>query len=139
MAAREHAAARPRQKALVQGERSVTWVQLDAMADRVAASLQRDGLQPRQAISICAANSLEYAAVFLGVCDKIVPGLVIAALTFGHLPAVFIPAGPMPSGMPNMERSKARQLYAEKKITREEMLRALREAKEKARGAPAAV
>ncbi|MES3002185.1 MAG: AMP-binding protein, partial [Pseudomonadota bacterium] len=63
---REHAAARPRQRALVQGERSVTWGQLDTMMDRVAASLQRDGVKPRQTIAICASNSLEYAAVFLG-------------------------------------------------------------------------
>jgi len=62
--------------------------------------------------------------VFLGICDKIVPGLLIAALTFGHLPAVFIPAGPMPSGMSNGERSRIRQLYAEKKITHEELLEA---------------
>ena len=63
---REHAAARPQQRALVHGERSVTWAQLNAMADRVAASLQRDGVQPTQSIAICGANSLEYAAVFLG-------------------------------------------------------------------------
>jgi phosphogluconate dehydratase len=62
------------------------------------------------------------AAVYLGICDKIVPGLLIGALTFGHIPAVFIPAGPMPSGLPNTERSKARQLYAERKIGRAELL-----------------
>jgi acyl-CoA synthetase (AMP-forming)/AMP-acid ligase II len=62
----QHARQRPAQTALVQGERSVSWAQLDAMADRIAASLQRDGLKPGQAISICAANSLEYIAVFLG-------------------------------------------------------------------------
>lgn len=62
----QHAAARPRQTALIEGGRSVTWGQLDAMADRIAASLQRDGIQPGDAISICAANSLEYVAVFIG-------------------------------------------------------------------------
>jgi phosphogluconate dehydratase len=62
------------------------------------------------------------AAVYLGICDKIVPGLMIAALTFGHIPAVFIPAGPMPSGLSNPERSRARQLYAERKISRAELL-----------------
>ncbi|MEM8914610.1 MAG: phosphogluconate dehydratase, partial [Pseudomonadota bacterium] len=62
------------------------------------------------------------AAVYLGVCDKIVPGLMIAALTFGHLPAVFIPAGPMTSGMPNDEKSRIRQLYFEGKIGRDELL-----------------
>ncbi|MDB5946234.1 MAG: 4-coumarate--CoA ligase (4-coumaroyl-CoA synthase)-like protein [Ramlibacter sp.] len=62
----QHAAARPMQTALVQGQRSVTWGQFDAMVDRVAASLQRDGLKPGAASADCAANSLEYAAVFLG-------------------------------------------------------------------------
>ncbi len=62
------------------------------------------------------------AAVYLGVCDKIVPGLVIGALSFGHIPAVFIPAGPMTSGLPNDEKSRARQLYAEGKIGRSELL-----------------
>jgi phosphogluconate dehydratase len=64
------------------------------------------------------------AAVFLGICDKIVPGLVIAAQAFGHLPAVFIPAGPMPSGLSNPEKAKLRQLYAEGKATREDLLEA---------------
>ena len=63
---RQHARARPMQTAVVQGQRSVTWAQLDAMVDRVAASLQRDGVQPGESISVCAANSLEYVAVFLG-------------------------------------------------------------------------
>ena len=62
----EHAVARPLQTALVQGDRSVTWRQLDAMVDRVAASLQRDGVELGDAVSICAANSLEYVALFLG-------------------------------------------------------------------------
>lgn len=64
------------------------------------------------------------AAVYLGVCDKIVPGLTIAALTFGHLPAVFVPAGPMTSGLPNDEKSRVRQLYAEGKVGRAELLEA---------------
>ena len=62
------------------------------------------------------------SSVYLGVCDKIVPGLVIAALSFGHLPAVFIPAGPMTSGLPNDEKSRIRQLYAEGKVGRPELL-----------------
>lgn len=62
------------------------------------------------------------SSVYLGVCDKIVPGLVIAALSFGHLPAVFIPAGPMTSGLPNDEKSRIRQLYAEGKVGRAELL-----------------
>lgn len=68
------------------------------------------------------------AACFLGICDKIVPGLVIGALTFGHLPAMLIPAGPMPSGLPNSEKAKIRQLYAEGKASRDELLKAEGEA-----------
>jgi phosphogluconate dehydratase len=64
------------------------------------------------------------AAVYLGICDKIVPGLVIGALTFGHLPAVFVPGGPMTSGLPNDEKAKIRQLYAEGKVGRAELLEA---------------
>ena len=64
------------------------------------------------------------AAVYLGICDKIVPGLVIGALNFGHLPAVFIPAGPMTSGLSNDEKSQTRQLYMEGKIGREALLAA---------------
>ena len=81
---RQHAAARPDRRALVQGGRSVTWGQLDAMVDRVAASLQRDGLQPQQRIAICAANSLEYAAVFLGALRA---GAAVAPLPTGSLPS----------------------------------------------------
>lgn len=62
------------------------------------------------------------AAMYLGVCDKIVPGLLIGALTFGHLPAVFVPAGPMTSGLPNDEKVRIRQLFAEGKVDRDELL-----------------
>lgn len=82
----------------------------------------------RDVIAMAAAIGLSHnmfdAAVYLGVCDKIVPGLVIAALTFGHLPAVFIPAGPMTSGIPNDEKARVRQLYAEGKCGRAELLEA---------------
>jgi phosphogluconate dehydratase len=82
----------------------------------------------RDVIAMAAAVGLSHnmfdAAVFLGVCDKIVPGLLIAALTFGHLPAVFIPAGPMTSGLPNDEKARVRQLYAEGKVGRAELLEA---------------
>ncbi|MCK5829475.1 MAG: phosphogluconate dehydratase [Methylococcales bacterium] len=61
-------------------------------------------------------------ALYLGVCDKIVPGLLIGALSFGHLPALFIPAGPMPSGITNKEKARARQAYAVGKIGRKELL-----------------
>jgi acyl-CoA synthetase (AMP-forming)/AMP-acid ligase II len=81
---REHAAARPSQPALVQGERTVDWRQLDAMMDRVAASLQRDGVKRSQSIAICAANSLEYAAVFLGALRA---GVAVAPLPTQSLPA----------------------------------------------------
>jgi long-chain acyl-CoA synthetase len=81
---REHAAARPQRLALVQGERSVTWAQLDAMADRVAASLQRDGVQPTQSIAICGLNSLEYAAIFIGALRA---GAAVAPLPLGSQPA----------------------------------------------------
>jgi long-chain acyl-CoA synthetase len=80
---REHASARPGRTALIQGERSVTWAQLDAMIDRIAASLQRDGVKPRESIAICAANSLEYAAVFLGALRA---GVAVAPIATGSLP-----------------------------------------------------
>ena len=82
----------------------------------------------RDVIALATAVALSHqtfdAAVYLGVCDKIVPGLVIGALSFGHLPSVFIPAGPMTSGLPNDEKSRVRQLYAEGKTTRAELLAA---------------
>ncbi|WP_408736108.1 phosphogluconate dehydratase [Acetobacter aceti] len=68
------------------------------------------------------------AACFLGICDKIVPGLVIGMLTFGHLPSVLIPAGPMPSGLSNPEKARIRQLYAEGKASRADLLKAEGEA-----------
>ena len=80
----------------------------------------------RDVIAMAAAIGLSHdmfdAAVYLGVCDKIVPGLTIAALTFGHLPAIFVPAGPMTTGQSNDEKAEIRQLYAEGKIGREELL-----------------
>ena len=63
-------------------------------------------------------------ALYLGVCDKIVPGLLIGALSFGHLSAIFVPAGPMPSGLTNKEKARARQAYAIGKIGRKELLEA---------------
>jgi phosphogluconate dehydratase len=62
------------------------------------------------------------AALCLGVCDKIVPGLFMGALAFGHLPVVFAPAGPMPSGIPNAEKARVRALYAQGKVERQTLL-----------------
>ncbi|MBY0557583.1 MAG: phosphogluconate dehydratase [Burkholderiaceae bacterium] len=80
----------------------------------------------RDAIAMAAAVALSHnmfdSAVYLGVCDKIVPGLLIGALHFGHLPAVFVPAGPMTTGLSNSEKAKVRQLYAQGKVGREELL-----------------
>jgi len=82
----------------------------------------------RDTIALATAVALSHdmfdAAVMLGVCDKIVPGLLIGALSFGHLPVVMIPAGPMPSGIPNREKARVRKLYAEGKASREELLEA---------------
>lgn len=80
----------------------------------------------REVIAMATAISLSHnvfdAALYLGVCDKIVPGLLIGALTFGHLPGIFIPAGPMTTGQGNDEKAKIRQLYAENKIDRQTLL-----------------
>ena len=82
----------------------------------------------RDVIAMSTAIALSHdmfdAALCLGVCDKIVPGLLIGALSFGHLPTVFVPAGPMPSGLPNAEKSRVRQRYAEGKASRAELLQA---------------
>jgi phosphogluconate dehydratase len=80
----------------------------------------------RDVIAMATAVGLSHnmfdGALYLGVCDKIVPGLLIGALSFGHLPAVFVPAGPMTSGITNKEKSRARQKFAEGKISRQELL-----------------
>ena len=76
----------------------------------------------RDVIAMAAGVALSHntfdAAVFLGVCDKIVPGLVIAAQAFGHLPAVFLPAGPMESGLSNDEKAQVRQQFARGEVDR---------------------
>ncbi|MCJ2015317.1 phosphogluconate dehydratase [Methylobacterium sp. J-076] len=80
----------------------------------------------RDTIALSAAVALSHGmfdgAALLGICDKIVPGLLIGALRFGHLPTILIPAGPMPSGLANKEKVRIRQLYAEGKVGREELL-----------------
>ena len=77
-----------------------------------------------QATAIALSHDMFDAALYLGVCDKIVPGLLIGALTFGHLPGIFVPAGPMPSGISNPEKSRIRQLHAEGKVGRDELMKA---------------
>lgn len=73
--------------------------------------------------AIALSHNMFEGALYLGVCDKIVPGLLIGALSFGHLPAVFIPAGPMPSGISNAEKAKIRQEYAQGKVDRSVLLK----------------
>lgn len=83
-------------------------------------------LLSREVIAMCTAVGLSHnmfdGALLLGVCDKIVPGLLIGALSFGHLPMLFVPAGPMRSGIPNKEKSRIRQLYAQGKVDRNALL-----------------
>lgn len=82
----------------------------------------------RDVIAMASAVSLSHnvfdGALMLGVCDKIVPGLFIGAARFGHMPIIFLPAGPMTSGLTNDEKARVRQLYAEGKVGRDELLRA---------------
>ncbi|WP_010139396.1 phosphogluconate dehydratase [Oceanicola sp. S124] len=82
----------------------------------------------RDVIAMAAGISLSHncfdVALYLGVCDKIVPGLVMAAATFGHIPAVFLPAGPMPSGLPNDEKAKVRQQFAAGEVGRDKLMEA---------------
>ncbi|MEP1552689.1 MAG: phosphogluconate dehydratase [Paraglaciecola sp.] len=75
-----------------------------------------------QATAISLSHNMFDGNLLLGICDKIVPGLLMGALSFGHLPSIFVPAGPMPSGIPNKEKARVRQAYAEGKATREELL-----------------
>jgi phosphogluconate dehydratase len=101
-----------------------------AMCDGITQG--RDGMQlslfSRDVIAMSTGIALSHdmfdGALMLGVCDKIVPGLLIGALSFGHLPTVFVPAGPMASGLPNKEKARVRQLYAEGKVGRDELLAA---------------
>jgi phosphogluconate dehydratase len=80
----------------------------------------RDNIAMGTAVAL--SHAMFEGVALLGICDKIVPGLLIGALRFGHLPAVFVPAGPMPSGLANKEKQRVRQLYAEGKASREELL-----------------
>lgn len=99
-----------------------------AMCDGITQG--RDGMQlslfSRDVIAMATAIALSHdmfdGTLLLGVCDKIVPGMLIGALGFGHLPAIFVPAGPMTSGLPNSEKSRIRQLHAEGKVGRDALL-----------------
>ena len=99
-----------------------------AMCDGVTQG--QDGMElslfSRDTIALSTAVALSHAmfdgVALLGICDKIVPGLLIGALRFGFLPAIFVPSGPMPTGIGNREKQKVRQLYAEGKATRAELL-----------------
>lgn len=101
-----------------------------AMCDGVTQG--QDGMElsllSRDLIAQCTAMSLSHqmfdGVLALGICDKIVPGLIMGVLSFGYLPALFVPAGPMESGLPNKEKQRIRQLYAEGKIGRDELLQA---------------
>ena len=85
-------------------------------------------LMSRDVIAMSTAVALSHnmfdGALMLGICDKIVPGLLIASMTFGHLPTVFVPAGPMPSGLPNKDKARVRQQYAKGEVGEEELLEA---------------
>ena len=120
---------------------------LKAAADRAGATCQVAGGVPamcdgvtqgqtgmelslfsRDVIALAAGVALSHntfdAALYLGICDKIVPGLVIAASTFGYLPGIFVPAGPMTSGLPNEEKAKVRRDFAEGKVGRDALMAA---------------
>jgi phosphogluconate dehydratase len=85
-------------------------------------------LMSRDVIAMATAIGLSHnmfdGALMLGICDKIVPGLLISSMTFGHLPTVFVPAGPMPSGIPNKEKARVRQQYAKGEADEAELLEA---------------
>ncbi|MDX2368332.1 MAG: dihydroxy-acid dehydratase, partial [Colwellia sp.] len=85
-------------------------------------------LMSRDVIAMSAAVGLSHnmfdGALMLGICDKIVPGLLISSMTFGHLPIVFVPAGPMPSGLPNKEKARVRQEYAKGEVGEDKLLEA---------------
>lgn len=77
-----------------------------------------------QAAAVGLSHNMFDSALMLGICDKIVPGLLMGALSFGHLPTIFVPAGPMPSGLPNKEKARIRQEFAEGKVGRDALLEA---------------
>jgi phosphogluconate dehydratase len=84
--------------------------------------MSRDNIAMGAAIGL--SHNMFDAALMLGICDKIVPGLLLGGLSFGHLPTVFVPAGPMPSGLPNKEKGRIRQEFAQGKVSRDVLLEA---------------
>lgn len=101
-----------------------------AMCDGVTQGLEgmelslfsRDNIAQSTAVAL--SHQMFDGVLCLGICDKIVPGLFIGAMRFGHLPVMFVPAGPMQSGLPNSEKARVRQLFAEGKASREALLQA---------------
>ena len=126
----EHYPALLRDAARARGATAQVAGGVPAMCDGITQGEDGMGLSlfSRDVIAMATAVGLSHnvfdAALFLGVCDKIVPGLFIGALQFGHLPAVFVPAGPMTSGLSNDEKSKVRQQYAQGLVSREVLLQA---------------
>jgi phosphogluconate dehydratase len=124
----EHAPEALRAAARAHGATAQVASGVPAMCDGVTQGY--DGMElslfSRDVIALATAVGLSHgtfdAALCLGVCDKIVPGLLMGALQFGHLPVAFVPAGPMPSGIPNDDKAKVRQLYAQGKVDRAALL-----------------
>ncbi len=126
----EHYPARIRDTARAAGANAQVAGGVPAMCDGVTQG--REGMElslfSRDVVALATAVALSHdmydAGLYLGVCDKIVPGLLIGALNFGHLPAVFVPAGPMPSGLPNKEKAAVREAYAAGSADRSQLLAA---------------
>ncbi|MEJ2373101.1 MAG: dihydroxy-acid dehydratase, partial [Sulfurimonas sp.] len=103
---------------------------IPAMCDGVTQSqpgmelslFSRDNIAMGTAIGL--SHNVYEGSFYLGICDKIVPGLLIGALSFGHLPAIFVPSGPMPSGITNSQKAKIRQEHAAGKVSKDELLKA---------------
>lgn len=119
-------------KAAAEGQGAVAQVAggVPAMCDGVTQG--QDGMElslfSRDVIALSTAVALSHnmfdAAMYLGICDKIVPGLLMGALSFGHLPGIFVPAGPMPSGLPNKEKAQVREAYAAGEANRAQLIAA---------------
>lgn len=119
-------------RAIAQSQGAVAQIAggVPAMCDGVTQG--EDGMDlslfSRDTIALATAVALSHnmfdAAICLGICDKIVPGLLIGALSFGHLPTIFVPAGPMPSGLPNAQKAKVREAFAAGEVNRQQLIAA---------------